>query len=252
MEVFKNKRSVIIASVAGVTVLVVATIIVTVFSLHRQYDGRYRNAVSDSYDRDRMGRSDNYSPDNIGKRGYQNQEGSFGMMGERRDGWQGNGSGKRGQSTMHNCVADECLNVDNLEYPVGALSDEAKTALNRAIDDEYKALATYEKTIETIGSKRPFSMIVRAEEQHISALKSLFDKYGITIPENQWMGKADAPASLTEACQTGVSAETANAKLYRDELLPAVRNYEDITGVFTNLMNASQRNHLPAFERCSM
>jgi len=56
---------------------------------------------------------------------------------------------------------------------------------------------------------------------------------------------------LQEACQIGVDAEIANAALYRDELLPAVTAYEDITLVFENLMNASQQKHLPAFEKCN-
>jgi hypothetical protein len=58
-----------------------------------------------------------------------------------------------------NCVADDCLAVEGLEYPVGALSSEAKEALIMALDDEYKALATYDATIGVLGEVRPFSMI---------------------------------------------------------------------------------------------
>ena len=32
-------------------------------------------------------------------------------------------------------------------------------------------------------------MIIRAEEQHISSLKSLFDKYGLEIPKDNWTNK---------------------------------------------------------------
>jgi len=150
-----------------------------------------------------------------------------------------------------NCLSDDCLYVDNLNYPIGGLKEEAKIALNKAIEDEYKAYTVYDKTIEKFGMIRPFSMIIRAEENHIASLKSLFDKYGLEIPANNWISKVSASSSVKESCQVGVEAEIANAKLYKDELLPAVKDYEDITLVFNNLMNASQDKHLPAFEKCN-
>jgi hypothetical protein len=48
-----------------------------------------------------------------------------------------------------------------------------------------------------------------------------------------------------------VQAEIDNAKLYRDVLILSMKNYPDIVNVFTNLMNASEQNHLKAFERCA-
>ncbi len=39
--------------------------------------------------------------------------------------------------------------------------------------------------------------------------------------------------------------------LIRNALDNTIKNYEDITIVFTNLMNASKDKHLPAFERCN-
>jgi hypothetical protein len=159
--------------------------------------------------------------------------------------------GQKQNINKTNCLADECLAVDDLDYPAGSLSDEAKDALVEAINDEYKAHALYEKTIEKLGFVRPFSMIIRAEEQHISSLKALFDKYSIEIPANNWAGKVFAGGTLKQACQTGVDAEIANAKLYKDKLMTKVSGYEDIQAVFNNLMNASQEKHLTAFERCN-
>ncbi len=149
------------------------------------------------------------------------------------------------------CLADECLDVENLEYPAGALPPEVQDALMQALQDEYKALRTYEAVIAQYGQVRPFSMIKGSEEQHIAALKSLFDKYGMTVPPNTYDAQSSVPSSLTESCQLGVDAEIANASLYQDKLLPVVSGYEDITLVFTNLMNASQQRHLRAFERCN-
>lgn len=152
---------------------------------------------------------------------------------------------------QQNCLSEDCLLVSDLEYPVGDLPQTVISALDEAIKDEYKAYSTYESVIKKFGNVRPFSMIIRAEEQHISMLKSIYDKYGLTPPQNSFSGKITLPPTLIQACQTGVDAEIANAALYRDELLPSVSEYPDITGVFENLMNASQQKHLSAFEKCN-
>lgn len=164
---------------------------------------------------------------------------------------QQNGQVKDLQPDRGNCLADDCLLVNDLEYPVEELSSDVKAALDEAINDEYKALSTYQAVIAKFGAIRPFSMIKGAEEQHIASLKAIYDKYGLEIPENNWPDKITAPSTLQEACQIGVDAEIANASLYEESLLPAVKEHEDITAVFTNLMNASEQKHLPAFERCN-
>ncbi len=147
------------------------------------------------------------------------------------------------------CVGEACLKVPALTYPAGSLQQNAQSALNKALADEYKAHATYQAVIEKFGMVRPFSMIIRSEEQHIASLKTLYDKYGIPVPEDQ-TGKVTVPQTLQESCQIGVEAEIANAALYRDTLLPQVKDYPDITSVFTLLMNASQQRHLIAFNKC--
>jgi len=150
-----------------------------------------------------------------------------------------------------NCLADDCLMVDGLEYPVSKLNDVVVGALNEAIEDEYRALTVYQKVTDKLGMVRPFSMIMGAEEQHIASLKAVFDKYGLEIPKNNWAGKITVPNTLKESCQLGVEAEIANASLYKEKLLPTVSSYEDIVLVFTSLMNASEQKHLPAFEKCN-
>lgn len=168
----------------------------------------------------------------------------------------GNGSSNKGMGNIQgngskeNCLSDGCLAVSNLEYPVGTLTDEQVGALQSALDDEYKAYATYDAVIKKLGNVRPFIMIIRAEEQHISSLKALFDKYGLNIPENSYLGSVTFDGTLSDACTTGVEAEIANGMLYQEDLLDKVKGFEDIAMVFTNLMNASNTKHLPAFERC--
>ncbi len=152
--------------------------------------------------------------------------------------------------TKNNCLADDCLAVQDLNYPAGTLPSEVKMALDEAIADEYKALSVYQAVIAKFGQVRPFSMIKGAEEQHIASLKAIYDKYGLAVPTNK-TGKIASPSTIQLSCQLGVDAEIANYKLYQEKLLPSVENYEDITIVFTNLMNASKDKHLPAFERCN-
>ncbi len=163
----------------------------------------------------------------------------------------GVGQGQQGEPDRGNCLADDCLLVEDLEYPAGELSAEVQKALDEAINDEYKALSTYEVVVAKFGMVRPFSMIMGAEEQHIASLKAVYAKYGLEVPANNWATKVSAPETLQEACQVGVDAEIANAALYRENLLPVVKDYEDITLVFVNLMNASQEKHLPAFDKCN-
>jgi hypothetical protein len=131
--------------------------------------------------------------------------------------------------------------TDLTEPEIGALSE--------ALEDEYKAWATYDQVIADFGEVAPFVHIREAEARHIDALRTLFARYGLAMPGNLWPGRVPRFASLTEACAAGVAAEVANAALY-DRLLSATQR-PDILGVFRRLQAASQGHHLPAFERCA-
>jgi hypothetical protein len=151
-----------------------------------------------------------------------------------------------------NCLADECLIVDDTSASTEDLPDTVKEALGKAIDDEYKALTTYQVIMDEFGRQRPFSIIARSEQMHIALLQSVYDKYNLKVPENQYSGTIPAPDSIQAACTAGVEAEIENAFLYEEQLLPAVQEeYPDIQRAFERLMNASQERHLPAFQRCS-
>jgi len=115
-------------------------------------------------------------------------------------------------------------------------------ALNEALDDEYRAWATYDQVIRDFGELRPFSNI------HIEALRELFDRYGLPLPVNPWPGKVAHYPTVRAACAAGVAAEIENGALY--ERLLASTQRPDILAVFRNLREASQRRHLPAFQRC--
>lgn len=120
-------------------------------------------------------------------------------------------------------------------------------ALEEALDDEYRAWATYDQVIRDFGPVLPFTRIRAAEERHIDALRTLFARYGLPVPNNPWLGKVRRYTSLHEACEAGVAAEIANGAIY-DRLLAATRR-EDLLRVFRNLREASQQRHLPAFKR---
>lgn len=122
-------------------------------------------------------------------------------------------------------------------------------ALRAALDDEYRAWATYDQVIADFGERPPFSNIREAEARHIEALCVLYARYGLAVPANPWPGKVTRYASLHEACEAGVAAEIENGALY--ERLLASTQRPDILTVFRNLQEASQQRHLPAFQRCA-
>lgn len=127
------------------------------------------------------------------------------------------------------------------------LDEQTQQALIAALTDEYIAKATYQKVIDTFGDVRPFSNIIQAEQTHIDLLLPLFEKYGVPVPEENQYAEAPEFETLQDALKAGVDAEIANAKLY-DDFLANIKE-TDILAVFTRLRDASQQNHLPAFER---
>ncbi|KAF0124501.1 MAG: hypothetical protein FD139_1614 [Methylocystaceae bacterium] len=131
------------------------------------------------------------------------------------------------------------------------MSVDEKTigALREALDDEYKARATYQGVIDRFGPIRPFANIIEAEERHANALLRLFERFGIEPPKDRWAGQVPAPSSLAEACKAGVEAEIENAAVYA-RLLAQVSDAR-VRDVLTRLQQASQQRHLPAFRRCA-
>lgn len=152
--------------------------------------------------------------------------------------------------TEQNCISDTCLNVPNLNYPVSGLSQSAKDSLVKAIDNEYKLESYYQAVVNKYGDKRPFIMILGAEDQHIAVLNSLFQKYGLSVLANTWGNQAYSINSFIEACQVSANYERNTVSLF-NSLLKEVSNYPDLNQVYTSIKDASLNNHLPAFEKCS-
>ncbi len=129
------------------------------------------------------------------------------------------------------------------------MNHETVSALEEALQDEYKSRATYHAVIAAFGPIRPFVNIVQSEERHVAALLSLFEKYGIAAPEDNWPDRIEPPLTVAAACADGVRAEIENVEMY-ERLLVDV-DEPDVRAVLLRLQSASQTRHLPAFRRCS-
>jgi len=129
-----------------------------------------------------------------------------------------------------------------------SVNEATLAAMREALDDEFKARATYRQVIAKFGPVRPFINIVEAEDRHAHALLDLFAGFGVAPPEDTWADRVTAPASLEDACAAAVQGEIENAAMY-DRLLATVDD-PVVKDVLRQLQRASQENHLPAFRRC--
>lgn len=115
-----------------------------------------------------------------------------------------------------------------------------------AIEDEYMAKAEYEGIMETFGTQKPFSNIIKAEATHISLLEPLFEKYNVQVPNKDWKSLITVPQSLEAALEIGVDAEEKNIDMYESFLKEDLP--EDVKDVFELFLKSSER-HLSAFQR---
>lgn len=148
---------------------------------------------------------------------------------------QNRGSWRQGRQM--NYGAEGALNATSLTVP---------EMLVYAMQDEYLAQARYDRIIQNFGSIQTFTRIKEAELRHITALQTLFQRYGVPLPEDNSQAYTSTPDSIKNAYAAGVQGEIDNIAMYNKFLtynLP-----QDVSIVFTQLRNASQ-NHLAAFER---
>jgi hypothetical protein len=144
--------------------------------------------------------------------------------------------------------ATTCTAIANL--PVEALSQAEKDALVTTLQEEYLARDVYQAVIAKMGSIRPFTNILKSEEQHVAALTALFTKYQLAVPADTQAARTSTlmagVATVEDALKLGVTVEKEDIALY-DGLIKTVDN-QDILQVFGNLKAASANKHLPAFE----
>lgn len=145
-------------------------------------------------------------------------------------------------------VAAGCTTIANL--PVEPLSQAEKDALVNTLQEEYLARDVYQAIIAKLGSTRPFTNILKSEEQHVAALTALFTKYSLAVPADTQAARTSTlmagVITVGDALKLGVTVEKEDIALY-DQLMKVVDN-QDILQVFGNLKAASLDRHLVAFE----
>ena len=79
---------------------------------------------------------------------------------------------------------------------MGNLSKIEIDALYEALDDEFKAWATYDQVIDDFGPVRPFINIRDAEARHIDALLDIYEEYELEPPDNKWIASGGTGGSI--------------------------------------------------------
>lgn len=163
--------------------------------------------------------------------------------------WRGQGRGAQNQGQMLNGSG---LHIDYTAMPAfeGELPADVQTALLEGLADELHAYAVYDAILTEFGTVAPFSAIINSEASHAASLQSALDYYGVDYSTVAPAVETLDVASVAEACQIAADAEIANFELY-DGWLDTVSDYPDLVQIFTNLRDASEFNHLPAFESCA-
>lgn len=160
----------------------------------------------------------------------------------------GRGGQSQGQGSQYGTGLGQY--ASDLSPAAGDLPVDVIAALTAGLTDEHHAYDTYQAVIDQFGPVAPFASIQRAEASHIAALENIFTRYGLAIPTVAPLAETVTFDSLADACAAGAAAEIANFGLY-DSWLATVSNYPDLVRVFTALRDASEFNHLPAFQACA-
>lgn len=160
--------------------------------------------------------------------------------------WNGQQRGQMGRGTGANGTGMYTAMPPAYE---GDLSQDVIDLMIDGWTDEQHAYAVYESIIAQFGEVPPFVNIQNAEAQHSAAWEFLFDRYGIETPE---VPTLDVPefATVADACAAAADAEITNFSLY-DTMLDSFAEYPDLYQVALALRNASEFNHLPAFQACA-
>ncbi len=128
-----------------------------------------------------------------------------------------------------------------------ALAPESANALLAALEDERRSQAFYEGVIARHGKVRPFSNIIRAEQNHERAVIAVMERYKLPIPQATAPSIPPVSETFAACASTAAQVERDNIALY-DRLLPTIRE-GDVKTLFENLRAASKNHHLPAFQR---
>jgi len=123
-----------------------------------------------------------------------------------------------------------------------AMAPTLAQMLTFALEDEGAARAEYLVVLKKWPAAKPFSNILRAEENHIRWLLSLFQTHQVKVPAQTISTTAD-PTDWSHARTVGAAAEVANIAMYESFLRQDVP--DDVRTVFQELKKGSE-NHLRA------
>jgi len=170
-----------------------------------------------------------------------------------------NSSVEAGSESRYNNEAITSLTIE--EFPVEELNQGEMDGLIFMREEEKLARDVYIAMYEKWG-QRIFNNISGAEQKHMDALKTLFDRYELDDPvgenalgefENETLQDLyttlieQGSVSLIEALKVGALIEEIDILDIQHELDENVDN-QDVTFVYNNLLRGS-RNHLRAFVR---
>ena len=125
-----------------------------------------------------------------------------------------------------------------------------EAAIARALREERRAEAGYDRAIDALGEQTTFARIARSMERHGCVLEEVYLLRGLTPPENETRD-AELPsyASLADACAGAVASEESILALY-DTLLETKDLPDDVRTAFIHLRSLSHDRDLPAFASC--
>ncbi len=160
-----------------------------------------------------------------------------------------NGAGMAGSSMVMRAMhGAECRGMAIGE--ARPFAPTVKAALDRALQEERRAEAGYDKTSTTLGEQSAFTRIAGAMERHGCVLEDVYLQRGLTPPKNETSSVAlPSYTKLAEACAGAVASEKSLLATY-DALLETKDLPYDVRIAFIHLRSLSHDRDLPAFESC--
>lgn len=140
------------------------------------------------------------------------------------------------------------LGAKTIFYSGNNLSPEEIEFLNAAYKDECRDQYFFKKAYEKFPDAGAFAKIMNSEQNHMSALESVFNKYDIETPKNLDFSDIVIPSSSDEACATGLKFEKENVEMYKKFLLSVSNTF--LKTVFEDLRDITINRNIPALEKC--
>lgn len=127
------------------------------------------------------------------------------------------------------------------------MNKQALTLLGRALDGEYRALATYRAAIERFGFVEPFVHLAAEDEQATDTLRRIYERNHLTPPPDRWSGGIEAPQTLDQARRQALQAEADTAKVYERFLDEVEDSY--LRSIVSQLEEACRYQRRPLLRR---